>query len=92
MDERLAPRLKRWGFPSPYQSTKELYNLPEGMPEPTIEINITSESKQKMKFLRAYGPEERKNIRKFLPLYEWFPHWLYFRIFDREFFRVIELE
>jgi hypothetical protein len=42
-----------------------------------------------MNYLLAYDEDVRKNIRKFIPYYEAFDAPSYFKIFDREFFRVI---
>lgn len=83
-------RMKKYGFPDPYQLGKEIYKV-DGMPEPTVEINIFDEAENKMKYLRAYSEKAKKNLRKFIPYYEEFDAKTYFKIFDREFFRVIEL-
>lgn len=88
-DKWLGLRLKKWGYPDPSQIANELYNI-DGMPEPTVQIKITEVAETKMRYLRTYGENVRKNLRKFIPYYEEFDAKTYFGIFDREFFRVIE--
>ncbi|ADR21554.1 hypothetical protein MATR_08160 [Marivirga tractuosa] len=76
-------------YPSPYFTAKQMYKI-DGMPEPHVQINIYDNSWKKKMFLSTYLENERKNIRKFLPAYEYYPHWFYFWLFDKEYFRVIE--
>jgi len=83
--------MKKYGFPDPYLLGKEIYKV-DGMPEPTVEINIFDQAENKMKYLRAYSEKAKKNLRKFIPNYEDFDAQTYFKIFDREFFRVIEIK
>ncbi|MCD4735572.1 MAG: hypothetical protein K8R53_05980 [Bacteroidales bacterium] len=89
IEKRLAPKLKRGGYPSAYLAAKTLYNI-DGMPEPHVEINIYDQAESKMNYLRTYNAHERINIRKFVPYFEEFDAEIYFSIFNREFFRVIE--
>ncbi len=88
---RLTKKLKKWGFPNTYMIAKEVYNV-TGMPEPTVEVNIQNQSATKMAYLRAYHKKAKKNIRKFIPFYEDFDHDIYFNVFDKEYFRVIEFD
>jgi LmbE family N-acetylglucosaminyl deacetylase len=85
----LNERLKKWGFENSYIKAKSVYKV-NGMPEPNTQINITNQAEIKMKYIRSYGEEVRKNVRKFMPYYEDFNANDYFNTFDREFFRVIK--
>lgn len=89
VDKWLGDRLKKWGYPNPSAVANEIYGI-SGMPEPTVQVNITEVAEIKMNYLRAYEEDVRKNLRKFIPYYEEFDAKTYFGIFDREFFRVIE--
>lgn len=89
IDKWLGEKMKKWNYPDPSKIANELYGI-NGMPEPTVQINITDVAETKMKYLRAYEEDVRKNLRKFIPYYEEFDATTYFSIFDREFFRVIE--
>ena len=89
VDKWLGDKMKDWGYPDPSKLANELYGI-DGMPEPTIQIHITDAAETKMKYLRAYDENVRKNLRKFIPYYEEFDAATYFNIFGREFFRVIE--
>ncbi len=89
VDKWLAAKLKKWGYPNASQMANEMYGI-TGMPEPTVQINITEVADIKMNYLRAYDEDVKKNLRKFIPYYEEFDAKTYFGIFDREFFRVIE--
>ncbi len=89
VDKWLGERMIKWGFPDPSKMANEMYGI-TGMPEPTVQINIVDVAETKMKYLRAYDENVRKNLRKFIPYYEEFDAKTYFGIFDREFFRVIE--
>jgi LmbE family N-acetylglucosaminyl deacetylase len=89
VDKWLDARMKKWNYPNPGKNANKLYGI-DGMPEPTVQINITDVAETKMKYLRAYEEDVKKNLRKFIPYYEEFDAKTYFSIFDREFFRVIE--
>jgi len=88
LKERLTKILEEWGYPNPYTHALEVYG-PEGMPDPTTQVNIKSQSKTKMEFLRAFREEERNTIGQFIPHFQDFDHDVYFKVFDREFFRVL---
>jgi LmbE family N-acetylglucosaminyl deacetylase len=91
IEERLSVLLKKWGnYPNPYVAAKQVYGI-TGMPEPDVEINIEAAAELKMKYLRAYGKAERSNIRKFMPHFEDVSAEKYFKLFNREFFRVLHL-
>jgi LmbE family N-acetylglucosaminyl deacetylase len=89
VDTWLKERMEKWGYPHASGIANKLYGI-SGMPEPTVQVTITDAAGVKMKYLRAYPEEVRKNLRKFIPYYEEFDAATYFGIFDREFFRVIE--
>lgn len=89
VDKWLGERMKKWGYPNVSDIANELYGI-TGMPEPTIEIEISEVAETKMKYLLAYDEDVRKNIRKFIPYYEEFDAKTYFGIFNKEYFRVIE--
>ncbi|MDN4164444.1 PIG-L family deacetylase [Cytophagales bacterium LB-30] len=73
-----------------YEISKKIYNC-TGMPEANVQITISPFSYEKMSTIKAYASQHR-NLKKFIKHYHLYPHWLYFRIFDKEFFRVIRLE
>ncbi|HMR82237.1 MAG TPA: PIG-L family deacetylase [Niabella sp.] len=89
VDKWLGAKMKKWNYPDPSKMANELYHI-DGMPEPTVQIYITDVAETKMKYLRIYEENVRKNLRKFIPYYEEFDAATYFNIFDREFFRIIE--
>ncbi|MEM0996527.1 MAG: PIG-L family deacetylase [Bacteroidota bacterium] len=89
MVKRLAPKLKKWGYPSPYTAACELYAI-NGMPEPTVQVTISPWAEEKMQRLRGYAGREARNLRKFIPDFDKYPAQTYFEVFDREFFRVLE--
>jgi LmbE family N-acetylglucosaminyl deacetylase len=70
-------------------AAKEVYQA-EGSPIPTVEINIYNSSKEKKAVMLAYASQHR-NLKKIWPYYNIYPHWLYFKIFDSEYFHEIIL-
>ena len=89
IDSWQKPKMEKWGFPQPGPAADKLYGI-NGIPEPDVQINITDQAQTKMTYLRTYPENVRKNFRKYIPYYEEFDAKLYFSIFDREFFRIIE--
>ena len=89
VDKWLGARMKKWGYPDASKLANEMYGI-NGMPEPTEEVDIRSVAEMKMKYLRAYDEDVRKNLRKFIPYYEEFDAKEYFGVFSKEYFRVIE--
>ncbi|GAB4417098.1 MAG: hypothetical protein OHK0039_27020 [Bacteroidia bacterium] len=88
--QRHAARMRSWGFPGDeWENAKKIYGV-DGMPEPSVQITITSEAKPKMDYMRSYNERERKTLGFFVPEFERYSAEEYFAIFDREFFRVIE--
>lgn len=92
VDTWLYNKMKNSGYPNPSEMVKKLYGRENGMPEPSVQVNIEDHGDKKMEYLLAYGEDVRKNLRKFIPYFEDFDAATYFSIFDREFFRVINLE
>jgi len=89
--ERHSRRMKSWGFPgNEWDNAKKIYGV-NGMPEPTVQIKITSQAQVKMDYLRSYNKRERKTLGFFVPEFEKYSADEYFNIFDREFFRVIKI-
>lgn len=72
-----------------YNEAKKIYQC-TGMPLPTVEISISSYASQKKTCMQAYTTEQN-SIKKIWPYYNWYPSWIYFRIFDRDFFRVLDV-
>jgi LmbE family N-acetylglucosaminyl deacetylase len=70
-------------------AAKAVYKA-EGSPIPTVEINIYNSSKKKKQVMLAYESQKR-NLIKIWPNYDLYPHWLYFKIFDKEYFRDITI-
>ncbi|MEY3399322.1 MAG: hypothetical protein RL220_1916 [Bacteroidota bacterium] len=72
-----------------FRAAKEVYET-EGMPLPDVEISITDCAAEKMSVMRAFESQKR-NLKKFWPSYNLYPSWVYFGIFDREYFHIVEL-
>jgi LmbE family N-acetylglucosaminyl deacetylase len=90
VDTWLYNRMRNSGYPNPTAIAKQLYGLKDGMPAPSVQVNITNVASEKMNYLLAYSEDVRKNLRKFIPYFEDYDAVTYFSIFDREFFRVID--
>ncbi|MBS1559495.1 MAG: PIG-L family deacetylase [Bacteroidetes bacterium] len=73
-----------------YKAAKKVYHV-DGMPTPDVEVNIYDHAATKMKIWQAYESQER-NIKKVAPFYKWYPAWIYFWIFDKEYFKVIDVK
>jgi LmbE family N-acetylglucosaminyl deacetylase len=71
-------------------AAKQVYKA-EGSPIPTVEVDIVNSSKQKKEVMLAYASQKRI-LQKIWPYYHIYPHWLYFKIFDKEYFRVIDVK
>jgi len=70
-------------------AAKDVYQV-DGSPVPDLEVNIYNSSKEKKEIMLAYHSQKR-NLKKIWPYYYVYPHWLYFKIFDKEYFRVITI-
>jgi len=73
-----------------YQYGKEMYQC-NGMPEPDIQIDISSFAITKKRVLLAHASQHR-NIKKFVPYYRIFPGWIYWRIFRYEYFNILSIK
>jgi len=72
-----------------YQQAKKVYNC-NGAPLPDVQITVTDYASEKKQAMAAYTTEQN-SIKKIWPYYNWYPAKIYFRIFDRDFFRIIDL-
>ncbi len=84
----LDMQLKDWNHPNLSLISNKLYDV-KGMPEPNVQVTISKFADQKMKYLLAYNEDVRRNIRKFIPYFETVDAQTYFKVFNREFFRII---
>ena len=73
-----------------YSEGKRIYDC-DGMPSPDFQISISSFAKTKKEIFLAHASQHR-NLRKFYPFYHYYPGWLYFGIFNKEYFRVINID
>jgi hypothetical protein len=90
INKRLSTLLISWGYKGDgWEYAKEIYNV-DGMPNPNVQINISSEAKLKMDYLNSYNKRERKTIGFYAPAFKEYKAEEYFNIFDREFFRIIK--
>lgn len=71
-----------------YNEAKEVY-MNDGVPDPTAELYVGDATKPKMFGLNVWKSQQR-NIRKFFPYFQFYPHWVYFKVVDREYYRVLE--
>ncbi|MBX2980788.1 MAG: PIG-L family deacetylase [Flavobacteriales bacterium] len=72
-----------------YHEGKRIYGT-DGMPPPDVEMSIVQHAGIKKDIMLAHASQHR-NLKKFWPWYHWYPAAIYFRIFDKEHFRVIEV-
>ncbi|MFM7722529.1 MAG: PIG-L family deacetylase [Bacteroidota bacterium] len=88
---RHSKRMIEWGFAGDgWEKAKETYKV-NGMPQPTTQVYIASEANEKMDYLKSYNEREQKTIGFFIPAFFEYSAGEYFKIFDREFFRVIKI-
>lgn len=89
--ERHSIRMKSWGFPGgEWTKSKETYQV-DGMPEPTVQIDIRDQAEEKMNYLNSYNERERKTIGFYIPAFMEYKAEDYFEVFDREFYHVIKI-
>lgn len=74
-----------------YRSGKKYYHT-AGMPKPTVQVNIYPYSKNKMDYFTSYDEHSQKNMKKIILYYNYFPHWIYFGIFNKEYFKVVDIK
>ena len=81
-----------WGFDDDgWENAKRIYGV-NGMPAPSVQIEISEVAELKMNYLRSYSERERKTIGFFIPAFEDYEAKEYFTLFDREFFQVIAIK
>lgn len=73
-----------------YMEAKKVYGC-DGMPLPDVQFDISAYAQEKKTAMLAYTTEQN-SLQKIWPYYQWYPAWLYFRIFNRDFFRVVDVE
>jgi LmbE family N-acetylglucosaminyl deacetylase len=73
-----------------YRSAKKIYGV-DGMPNPDVYVSIADAGEKKKDFMCAFKSQQQ-SIRKIWPYYNWYPAWLYFGIFDKEFFRTLDVK
>lgn len=71
-----------------YQAALKTYG--QTNPLPDVQVNITSVGAEKKNILKAYTTEQN-SLKKFWPYYQFYPASIYFRLFNREFFKTIKL-
>lgn len=57
----------------------------DGLPAPSVAVNIVAHSKRKRRLLDVHA-SQAKVIADVQPYADRVPHWLYYRLFDREYF------
>jgi len=72
-----------------YQAVIKMYK--QKNPLPDVQITISDAGAEKKKVLQTYSTEQN-SLKKFWPYYNYYPASIYFRLFDREFFRTIKLK
>jgi len=75
---------------SVYTKAKEIYDC-DGMPSPNVQFKLDSLSMYKRRFLVSWAPSEKKNLKRFIPFCYWYPNWIYYKMFNFEYFRIINL-
>jgi len=80
-----------WASANIYTEAKKQYGC-NGMPLPDVCINIYQQAANKKQYMNSYSAHDRKNIAKISPYYNWYPSWLYFRMFNKEYFRTLSFE
>lgn len=72
-----------------YNEAKKVYHC-DGMPTPDVQFSYGEYSKEKKQVMQAYITEQN-SFKQICPYYNWYPHWIYFKIFDRDFFKIIDV-
>jgi LmbE family N-acetylglucosaminyl deacetylase len=90
--KRHSKRMVEWGFKGDgWENAKRVYKV-NGMPQPTTQVSIFSEAREKMDYLTSYNEREQKTIGFFVPAFQEYSAVEYFKTFDREFFNVIRID
>lgn len=72
-----------------YTEAKQTYGC-SGMPSPDVEISVREYSRYRKGFITCF-PTERKNFKRFVPFFHWYTHRIYYGVFDKEYFRILEI-
>ena len=72
-----------------YIEAKLVYQC-RGMPLPNVQVDISSVGAKKKQAMKAYTTEQN-SLKQIWPWYNWYPGRIYFSIFDRDFFRVVDI-
>jgi len=73
-----------------YHKGKKIY-VCDGMPAPDVEIDISSFGSTKKKVLAAHA-SQHNNIKRYIKYYHYYPAWLYFSIFNKEYYKVTSVD
>lgn len=73
-----------------YIEAKKVYKT-AGMQLPDVQVNFYKYANKKKECMLAYTTEQN-SLKKIWPYYRWYPSWIYFRIFNRDFFHIIEIK
>jgi N-acetylglucosamine malate deacetylase 2 len=70
---------------------KERYPRDKGLPEPTIAYPMASEASARKQVLLAHKTQWQ-TVASVQPYHEKVPSWIYYRIFDREYFHLVNMK
>ena len=85
-----------WHWTHKNQSTVNIYSEAKityrcnGMPLPDVEVPVRHYSALRKDFISCF-PTERKNFKRFVPFFNWYPGLIYYGVFDKEYYRIIEI-
>jgi len=68
---------------------KERYPRDKGLPEPTIAFPMASEASARKQVLLAHETQW-KTVASVQPYHDKVPSWIYYRIFDREYYHLVK--
>lgn len=71
-----------------FQAAKSVYGI-SGSPAPDVYISVKGQEERKRRALKAYTTEQNA-LTKIWPFYNYYPAWIYFGLFDKEYYRVLE--
>jgi LmbE family N-acetylglucosaminyl deacetylase len=77
------------GLTDIYNEAINIYHC-NGMPLPDVQINIYPYAKKKKSVLLAHASQHR-NIKKLFIFYKFYPAKIYFKLFDKEYFNIIDI-
>lgn len=70
-----------------FQEALKIYHA-DGTPEPSAALYVGDITEQ-MKIGLTVWESQARNMRKFFPYFQFYPHYIYFRVIDKEYYRVI---